>query len=147
METTFYVADTPEPAILGLPGRLRIVHLNCSVQFRKHGKPFKSCPEREKVKQEMKDLQPVNTREDLIKAYPDCFEGIGKFPSSYHIYLKEDAIPVIRTPRKCPIAIRPLVDEKLDQLLEQEVIIPVTEPTDWVFSLTHGKQMETLGLV
>ena len=140
METTFYVADTPGPAILGLPScsRLRIVHLNCSVQLRKHGKPVKSCPEREKVKQEMKSLQPISTREDLIKAYPDRFEGIGKFPGTYHIYLKEDAIPVVHAPRKCPIAVRPLVDTKLDKLLEQEVIVPVTEPTDWVSSLAYS---------
>ena len=41
-------------------------------------------------------------------------------------------------PRKCPIAIRPLVDKKLDKLLEQEVIVPVTEPTDWVSSLAYS---------
>ena len=136
METTFYVADTPGPAILGLPScsRLQIVHLNCSVQFRKHGKPIKSCQEREKVKQD----QPINTREDLIKVYPDSFEGIRKFPGTYHIYLKEDDIPVVHAPRKCPIAIRPLVDKKLDKLLEQEVIIPVTEPTDWVSSFAYS---------
>ena len=140
MDTTFYVAETPGPAILGLPScsRLRIVHLNCSVQFRKHGKPVKPCPEREKVQQDMKKLGPINSCEDLIKAYPDCFEGIGKFPGTYHIYLKEDAIPVVHPPRKCPIAIRPLVDKKLDKLLEQEVIVQVTEPTDWVSSLAYS---------
>ena len=33
MDTTFYVANTPGPAILGLPScsSLRIVNLNCSV--------------------------------------------------------------------------------------------------------------------
>ena len=38
MDTTFYVANTPGPAVLGLPScsRLRIVNLNCSVQLRKH---------------------------------------------------------------------------------------------------------------
>ena len=149
MDTTFYVAETPGPAILGLPScsRLRIVHLNCSVQFRKHGKPVTPRPEREKVQQDMKQLGPINSREDLIKAYPDCFEGIGKFPGTYHIHLKEDAIPVVHPPKKCPIAIRPLVDKKLDKLLEQEVIVQVTEPTDWVYhSLTHGRQMVTSGL-
>ena len=30
------------------------------------------------------------------------------------------------------------VDEKLDKLLEQEVIVPVTEPTDWVSSLAYS---------
>ena len=40
MNTTWYVANTPGPAILGLPScsRLGIVHLNCAVEFRKSGK-------------------------------------------------------------------------------------------------------------
>ena len=127
-------------AILGLPScsRLRIVNLNCSVQLRKHGQPVKVSKEREKVKQDMKNLKLINSKDDLIKAYPDRFEGIGKFPGTYHIYLKEDAIPVVHTPRKCPISIRPLVDKKLDKLLEQDVIVPVTEPTDWVSSLAYS---------
>ena len=32
----------------------------------------------------------------------------------------------------------PLVHEKLDEFLEQEIIVPVTEPTDWVSSLTYS---------
>ena len=57
MDTTFYITDTPGPAILGLPScsRLRIVNLNCSVQLRKYGQPIKTCKEREKVKQDMKN--------------------------------------------------------------------------------------------
>ena len=42
------------------------------------------------------------------------------------------------TPGKYPIAIRPLVDKKLDKLLEQEVIVPVMEPMDWVSSLAYS---------
>ena len=138
MDTTFYVADTP--AILGLPScsRLRIVNLNYSVQLRKHGQHIKTCKEREKVKQDMKNLKSINFKDDLIKVYPDRFEGIGKFPGSYHIYLKEDAEPVVHTPQKCPIAIRPLVDKKLDKLLKQEVIVPVMESTDFVSSLAYS---------
>ena len=71
MDTAFYIADTPGPAILGLPScsRLRIVNLNCSIQLRKHGQPIKSCKKREKVKQDMKNLKPINSKDDLIKAY------------------------------------------------------------------------------
>ena len=65
-------------------------------------------------------------------------EEIGKFPGTYHIYLREDVKPVVHTPRKCPIAIQPLVDKKLNKLLAQEVIIPVTEPKDWVSSLVYS---------
>ena len=99
MDTTFYIADIPGPAILGLPScsRLRIVNLNCSVQLRKHGQPVKVSKDREKVKQDMKNFKPINSKDDLIKTYPDRFEGIGKFPGTYHIYLKEDAIPNCHT--------------------------------------------------
>ena len=38
----------------------------------------------------MKNLKPINSKDDLIKAYPERFEGIGKFPGTYHIYLIED---------------------------------------------------------
>ena len=31
-----------------------------------------------------------------------------------------------------------MVDKKLDKVLEQEVIVPVTEPTDWVSSLVYS---------
>ena len=137
MDTAFYVADTPRPAILGLPSysRLRIVHLDCSVQFRKHGQPIKLSKERGKGKQDMKNFKQINSRDDLIKAYLDQFEGI---PRTYHIYLRQDATSGVNTHRKCPIAIRSLVDKKLGKLLEQEVIIPVTEPMDWVSSLAYS---------
>ena len=86
MDTTFYIANTLGPAILGLPSysKLRIVNLNCSVQLRKHGQHTKSCEEREKVKQDMKNLKLINSNDDLIKAYPDQFEEIGNWvPTTY----------------------------------------------------------------
>ena len=76
----------------------------------------------------MKNLKLINSKGDLIKAYPDQFKGIGKFSGTYHIYLRKDAISVVHTPQKYPIAIQ-LVNKKLDKLQEQEVIVPVTEPT------------------
>ena len=86
----------------------------------------------------MKNLKLLNSRDDLTKVYPDQFKQIGKFPGIYHIYLREDAIPVVNTPRKCPTAIRPLVDKKLDKLLEQKFIVPLTEPMDWVSLLAYS---------
>ena len=56
----------------------------------------------------------------------------------YHITLRSDAKPVIHAPRKCPIAMRPLVRERLDEFLEQGIITPVEEPTDWVSSLAYS---------
>ena len=54
------------------------------------------------------------------------------------MYLREDAVPIVHMHWKCPVAMGPLVDKKLDKLLEQEVIMPVTEPMDWVSSLAYS---------
>ena len=37
----------------------------------------------------------IKFRENLIKTYPDTFEGIGRFLETYHITLQDDAIPVV----------------------------------------------------
>ena len=58
----------------------RIVHLNCSVQFRKHCQPIKLSNKRGKSQRGYEEL---------------------------HIYLRQDAMPVVNTARICLIAIRP----------------------------------------
>ena len=144
LRTRWYIADTPGPAILGLPScaKLGIVELNCAVnlQKRKLVQQKKPTTEGKIVNQDLQhpNSPPLNTKEDLIKAYPDRFEGIGRFPGTYHITLCSDAKPVVHAPRKCPIAMRPLVREKLDEFLEQGIITPVEEPTDWVSSLAYS---------
>ena len=100
----WYIADTPGPAILGLPScaKLGIVELNCVVnlQKRKLVQQKKPTTEGKTVNQ---DLQHPNsplldTKEDLIKAYPDRFEGICCFPGTYHITLRSDAKPILHAP-------------------------------------------------
>ena len=115
------------------------MELNCAVCFRRkkltEQKPTTEC---QQVQKDLTNLQQLNTKEDLIKAYPDRFEGIGRFPGTYHITLWNDAKPVVHAPRKCPITMRPLVCEKLDEFLEQGIIVPVEEPMDWVSSLAYS---------
>ena len=129
---------TMGPTILGLPScaTLGIVELNCAVnlQKRKLVQQKKPTTEGRTVRQDLQHLNspPLNTKEDLIKAYPDRFKGIGHFPGTYHITLHSDAKPTIHASRKCLITIQPLVQEKLDEFLEQGIIAPVEEPMDWV---------------
>ena len=108
LHTRWYIADTPGPAILGLPScsKLGIVELNCVVSFH-HQKPTQQKPttECQQVQKDLTNLQPLN------KAYPDRFEGIGHFPGTYHITLWNDARPVVHAPQKCQIAMWPLVHE------------------------------------
>ena len=144
LQTIWYIADTLGPAILGLPScaKLGIVKLNCAVnlQKRKLVQQKKPTTEGRNVNQDLQHLNspPLNTKEDLIKAYPDRFKGIGCFPGTYHITLHSDAKPIVYAPRKCPIAMRPLVREKLDEFLKRGIITPVEEPMDWVSSFAYS---------
>ena len=72
----------------------------------------------------------------ILKEYGDCFDKIGRFPGEkYHIQLVEDAVPVIHAPRTVAVHILPLYKAELDKMIEQGVIVPVTEPTEWVNSI------------
>ena len=134
LQTRWYVADSPEPAIHGLPSssKLGIVQLNCVVKLTSRcaqpNPPKKPTTECAKARCDL--TSPLNSSEDLIKAYPDWFEGIDQFPGTYHITLCDDVKPVIHAPRKCLIAMQPLVCEKLDEFINQGVIVPVEEPTN-----------------
>ena len=54
------------------------------------------------------------------------------------ITICHDAKPVVHVPRKCPIVMWPLVYDKLDEFIDQGIIIPVEEATDWVSSLAYS---------
>ena len=143
LRTRWYVADAPGPAILGLPActKLGVVELNCNVTLQKRSlTPQTTTTTATKAKDGPEKLKPLSSREDLINAYPDRFEGIGRFPGTYHITLRDDARPVVHAPRKCPIAIRPQVRAKLDEWVSQGIIAAVEEPTDWVSSLAHSRK-------
>ena len=96
-------------------------------------KPTRECA---KVRHYL--ASPLNSSKDLIKAYPSQFEGIGWFPGTYYITLCDYAKPVVHVCRKCPITMWSLVHEKLDEFIEQGIIVPVEEPTDWVSSLAYS---------
>ena len=133
LQTRWYVADTQGPAILGLPSsqRLGVVTMHCAV-----------CLKTSSSQQQQADKEPssptqelplIRNTADLQQEFPDRFQGIGRFKGKYHITLKPDARPVIHPPRKCPIAMRPHVQDELECLENLEVIRKVDEPTDWVF--------------
>ena len=76
------------------------------------------------------------TKEHVLQEYQDCFDKIGRFPGDkYKIKLIEDPKPVVHAPRTVPVHILPLYKAELDAMLIDEIISPVTEPTDWVNSI------------
>ena len=77
----------------------------------------------------------VLTKDRILKDYSDVFEGLGCMDGLYHMEVDDNVKPVIHPPRKVPVALRDRLKEELDTLVKEEVITPVTEPTNWVSSL------------
>ena len=137
-----YVADTPGPAILGLPSseKLAVVKMNCAITIRQpstHPAPVSTTVATTKPATAPEAAKPIRSTDDLIKEFLDQFQGIGQFPGKYKIQLCHDAHPVIHAPRKCSIALCPKFKEHLDKMECLGVITCVDEPRDWVSSITY----------
>ena len=75
------------------------------------------------------------SKKQLFADNPDVFEGVGCLEGKYHIVLDETIQRlVLHTPRKVPIALKPLLKAELDRLQKINIITPVSEPTLWVSS-------------
>ena len=125
---TFFVADTPGPIIMGLPScrALNMVTLNCAIE--KTSTP--AAPQQPKV----------NSTDDLQKLYPQQFDRVGHFKGKYHIVLDPDAVPVIHAPRKCPIHLRDELKAELEKMKNDDIIMRIDEPTEWVNSLAYSRK-------
>ena len=71
----------------------------------------------------------------LLEEYDDVFDGLGALPGAYKIAIDEQAQPVVQAPRRVLVALRPRIKNKLDELVDCKVIIPVTDLTQWVSSM------------
>ena len=67
--------------------------------------------------------------------YADVFQGLGRLKDSYSIEIDDFIRPVVHAPRRIPVPMRNKVDEKLEQLINEGVIKPVTDATYWVSSM------------
>ena len=74
-----------------------MVWLNCVVKLTNRCDPPSPSkkPKLEHTKDKHNLTSPLNSSEDLTKAYPEWFEGIGQFPGTYYITLCDDAKPVV----------------------------------------------------
>ena len=117
--------------------------MNCAICFKKPLHAHSIAPERHQITKDLAHLKPekllpIHSIANLRKEFPDCFEGIGKFPGKYHITVKPDVKPVIHAHWKCPIATRLHICAKLDCLECLGIIWKVDEPTNWVSSLAYA---------
>ena len=80
--------------------------------------------------------------------FGDCFEGLGTFDMKpYHITLDPNAEPVIHAPRTVPVHLQDMFRKEVDTMVELGVLIPVSEPTDWVNSIVLSETTNDKGEV
>ena len=78
---------------------------------------------------------PMST-EQFIKKHPKVFsDGVGLLEGNYHIRLDTSIDPVQHSPRRVPVPLRDHLKATLEDLVKQEILAPVTEPTPWISSM------------
>ena len=121
--TDFFVTEAPGPAIIGLPSleEFGIVNINCEIA---------------------KELPRIKDTAGLIRQYPECFQGIGKFDGQYHITVHPAVPPVVHPPRRVPFKMKEEIKQELSEMEQQGIITPVREgePTAWVNSLVYHRK-------
>ena len=71
----------------------------------------------------------------LLQQFNDVFEGLGKLEGQYTIVTDPSVKPVVHSPRQLPVALIDQVQEKLDNMVKDDIIAKVDQPTDWVSSM------------
>ena len=71
-----------------------------------------------------------------MEQFADAFGGLGKLPGECCIVIDEQVRPLQNLPRRVAAAVKEPLQAKLVELEEKGIITKVTEPTDWISSLT-----------
>lgn len=110
----FIVVNSPAENLLGLQTceKLGLVHFACSVNELSNSVITKS--------------------EQFVKTNIELFSGVGKIPGVVHLYLKDNVQPSIASPRRFPYMLLGKLKTTLNQMVSDDIITKVTEPTDWV---------------
>ena len=108
---TFFVMEADGLTIIGLPTclELKLVSLNCSVQ---QGSLLNTNSTHEQV-------TPIIDKDDLVKRYPHCFDGVGKFQGQYHITVDLSVPPVVHAQRRVPLSLRDDIKDELDDMVSR----------------------------
>ena len=74
--------------------------------------------------------------EQLKKEHPEVFgPGVGWLEGKYRIALDESVYPVQHPPCRVQVPLRAALKDALDDLVQQDILAPVQQPTPWVSSM------------
>ena len=75
------------------------------------------------------------TKEAVKKQYPTVFQDKVGYIGDYTIKVDANVKPVQHAPRRVPVALRNKLRTELQRLQEEGILVPVTEPTEWISSM------------
>ena len=93
----------------------------------------------------MKQYKPhkmITSKDQIMRLYPDVFDGIGKFLGPPYTIHLDPSIQLKQTPcRPVPIHLKEAFKKEIDKMLQAGVLKPVTEATPWInnFVLVESK--------
>ena len=143
---TYFICDSADPMLLGLPTgeALGIININVdnevtvdvtevladsTIPKRDAGYIDPSVP--------IEERPPINSKEDLRRMYPECFTLEGKYFKIFKYDIKTDpnVQPKQHPPRRVPLELKDELRKKLDDMERKGIVVKVAEPTKWVNSL------------
>jgi len=119
-EVEFYVTGSHKDPIIGLPTCL---DFNLIKVKSEHICEMKS------------DKDEPLTNETVLEQYADLFSGFGKFPGEVSLETDPSITPVRAPPRRIPLHLRDKVKAEIDNLCSNDILVPVTETTEWASPL------------
>lgn len=128
----FHVVDKNVKSLLGLPDCLKMNLISLkeevyAIDFNKN----------------------VSLPQEIFTEYAELFDDeLGSLPVTYSMKINPDVTPVVRPPRRLPVAMRDKVEAELKNMTKLGVITPISEPTEWVSSMvaTHKKDTDKIRL-
>ena len=93
-----------------------------------------------------KDNRIIISKEQIIKRFPDVFEGIGKFLGKPYQIQLDPKVPCKQTPYwPIPIHLKDAFKQEIDKMLKAGVLKPVQEATPWINSFVLIKGTDKQG--
>ena len=79
------------------------------------------------------NVMSVNEGVAVMDKYKEVFEGVGKLKDyQLKLHIDPNVTPVAQQVRRIPYSLKDKVKEKIDELVELDIIEPVEGPTPWV---------------
>ena len=83
-------------------------------------------------------VKPIDAISNTVASqFPNVFEGIGKLDCKHALRLKDDAKPVVQSPRRVPFRLRDKLRDTLNAMEANHTIAKVKTPTDWVHPIVN----------